>query len=118
MSCDNYAGKKTLARGIRNLVKGRGLVRLGDQFRATNVFRYVEVNRADYSAATLCRVLGVFSSGYYAWRNRDPSTREATDAALTARIESIHACLLRSAHTGRTRQYAQTQSLKLSTEAW
>ncbi len=99
-------------------ILSKAVVRSGDQFRATNVFRFVQVERANYSAATLCRMLGVFPRGYYAWHNRGPSAREATDGALTARTESIHACLLRSAHTGRTRQYAQTQSLKLSTEAW
>ncbi|EAR23283.1 putative transposase [Nitrococcus mobilis Nb-231] len=38
----------------------------------------------------MCRVLDVSPSGYYAWRNRTPSVRSATDAALTERIEAIH----------------------------
>jgi len=39
----------------------------------------------------MCRVLGVSTSGYYAWRRRCPSARAADDAALTERIKSIHA---------------------------
>jgi putative transposase len=38
----------------------------------------------------MCRVLGVSPSGYYAWRRRRPSPREATDATLSARIRSVH----------------------------
>lgn len=49
------------------------------------------MNQAVYPIATLCRVLGVSPSGYHAWRHRQCSARSAADAALTARIEAIHA---------------------------
>ena len=39
----------------------------------------------------MCRVLGVSTSGYYAWRGRGPSERASTDAALMERIRTIHA---------------------------
>jgi putative transposase len=38
----------------------------------------------------MCRVLAVSASGYYAWRQRAPSDRARVDAALTARIRTIH----------------------------
>lgn len=38
----------------------------------------------------MARVLGVSPSGYYAWRHRPPSARAQQDAALTARIQTIH----------------------------
>ena len=41
--------------------------------------------------ATLCRVLGVSSSGYYAWSKRSPSRRARDDAVLIERIGAIHA---------------------------
>lgn len=47
--------------------------------------------QAEHSVATMCRVLGVSTSGYYAWRHRRPSARAADDAALTERIKAIHA---------------------------
>ena len=47
--------------------------------------------RALYPVTTLCRVLGVSSSGYYAWRKRPPSVRSQADARLQAHIEAIHA---------------------------
>ena len=43
-----------------------------------------------YTVATMCRVLAVSASGYYAWRQRPPSARARADAELTARISAIH----------------------------
>ena len=43
-----------------------------------------------YRTATMCRVLGVSSSGYYAWRRRAPCARSCADRALTKRIQAIH----------------------------
>ena len=39
----------------------------------------------------MCRVLGISSSGYYAWRTRLPSRRTRSDAALTKTVRTIHA---------------------------
>ena len=56
----------------------------------------------------MCRVLGVSPSGYYAWRNRPPSARALTDAALKARICGIHK---RSRGTyGRPRVHAELKA--------
>ncbi len=38
----------------------------------------------------MCRVLGVSTSGYYAWGGREPSKRAGEDAVLRKRIEAIH----------------------------
>ena len=48
-------------------------------------------HQADYPIATMCRLLGVSSSGYHAWAKRRPSRRSVTDAALTAEIRAAHA---------------------------
>jgi len=40
---------------------------------------------------TMCRVLGVSSCGYYAWRTRPLSGRAEADPALLTRIRNIHA---------------------------
>lgn len=47
--------------------------------------------RAEHRVATMCRVLGVSASGYYAWHQRPPSARARRDAALTEQIRAIHA---------------------------
>ena len=43
-----------------------------------------------HGVATMCRVLGVSTSGYYAWRTRARSERARTDAELSLRIQAIH----------------------------
>jgi putative transposase len=43
-----------------------------------------------HSLATMCRVLGVSASGYYAHSKRPPSARARADAELSALIGKIH----------------------------
>jgi putative transposase len=43
-----------------------------------------------YPIATMCRVLEVSASGYYAWCKRAPSARVRRDAQLKQRIREIH----------------------------
>ena len=43
-----------------------------------------------YAVATMCRVLGVSPSGFYAWRQRPPAARARRDAELSQRIGRIH----------------------------
>jgi len=54
------------------------------------VFQFVEREKAHHPVASMCRLLGVSTSGYYAWRSRPPSRRTRADAALTHRIVFIH----------------------------
>jgi len=50
----------------------------------------VRANEASYPVATMCRVLGVSPSGFYAWLKRPPSTREVANELLLDRIREIH----------------------------
>jgi putative transposase len=50
----------------------------------------VTAHRATYRLATLCRVLGVSPSGYYAWRQRPLSAHTRADITLGAQIQAIH----------------------------
>ena len=51
----------------------------------------MKVNQATYPVARMCRLLGVSTSGYYAWLKRGPSKRSLEDASLTELISEIHA---------------------------
>jgi putative transposase len=51
----------------------------------------VSDHQADYPIGTMCRLLGVSSSGYHAWVKRQPSQRSENDAALIAEIRAAHA---------------------------
>ena len=50
----------------------------------------MRANQAEFRIATMARVLGVSPSGFYAWRQRERSAREASDEALSARVRAIH----------------------------
>jgi putative transposase len=51
----------------------------------------VSDHQAAYPIASMCRLLGVSSSGYYAWMKRQRSRRAEADAALLAEIHAAHA---------------------------
>jgi putative transposase len=50
----------------------------------------VRVHQAEYKVATMCRVLEVSTSGYYAWLKRPASAHADRDAQLSERIVEIH----------------------------
>jgi putative transposase len=50
----------------------------------------VSENQAVYPIATMCRLLGLSTSGYYAWAKRSPSRRAREDAVLLAEIRMAH----------------------------
>lgn len=51
----------------------------------------MKAHQAQYPVTTMCRVLEVSTSGYYAWLKRPPSRRAQKDEALTRQIKRIHA---------------------------
>lgn len=50
----------------------------------------MRAHQAENPVATQCRVLGISTSGYYAWLKRGRSKRSQEDGALLETIESIH----------------------------
>ena len=54
------------------------------------MFRLIHAEKANHHVRTLCRVLGVSVSGYYAWCSRPPSARALRDHDLTGAIRRIH----------------------------
>ncbi len=50
----------------------------------------MSANQADHAVTTMCRVLDVSTSGYYAWRVREPSARAKKDEQLRAKIRCFH----------------------------
>ena len=50
----------------------------------------MKAHQAAHAIATLCRVLDVSPSGYYAWRSRGPSARAQHDTALQTHVRQIH----------------------------
>jgi putative transposase len=54
-------------------------------------FRFIAAEQATSSVVRLCRILGVSTSGFYAWQRRQPSQRARMDAELIEHIRDIHA---------------------------
>lgn len=68
----------------------------------------MRANQAEYPVRTMCRLLGVSPSGYYAWRQRPLSSRDRDDQRLRERIRQVHA---RSHGTyGRPRIHAELRA--------
>ena len=44
----------------------------------------------EHSVSRMCQVLEVGRSGYYAWRNREPSGREKSNQELVEQIQAVH----------------------------
>ena len=53
-------------------------------------FRFVSDHQAAYPTTTMCELLGVSSSGCYAWIKRRPSQRAETDVVLIAEFRVAH----------------------------
>ena len=51
----------------------------------------MEAHRGEFRIGTMCEVLGVSRSGYYAWRRRPRSEREEGNARLLATIRRLYA---------------------------
>jgi putative transposase len=50
----------------------------------------MKANQAAHSVTTMCRVLGVSASGYYAWQQRDLCLRTRQDRQLLEQIRASH----------------------------
>ena len=53
-------------------------------------FVFIDAEKVTYAVRTLCRVLEVSRSGYYAWMRRAPAPRTQAAQHLTATITAIH----------------------------
>ncbi len=65
----------------------------------------MRANQAAFRVRTMCRVLGVSPSDYYAWKNRPPSPRAVDNERLLSRIREIH--VFSRETYGQPRMYAE-----------
>lgn len=54
------------------------------------IFQLIDETRSDFPVETLCDVLGVSKSGFYAWKSRPVSARAQEDAQILAEIRQVH----------------------------
>ena len=53
-------------------------------------YQFIAEHQQEYPIKTLCRVLGVAVSGYYAWRRRAPSRQSQENTVLGERIARMY----------------------------
>ena len=53
-------------------------------------FEFIQAEKGNYPVVTMCRVLLVSSSGFYAWQHRKPSERQRRKESLTIKIKATY----------------------------
>jgi putative transposase len=53
-------------------------------------YAFIQAKKVAYPVAMMCRVLGVSTSGFYAWQKAPESARTKSDAVLARRISATH----------------------------
>ena len=53
-------------------------------------YEFMEEHRETYKVKSMCEVLKVSRSGYYAWKTRQPSRRQKDNEELLERIRKVH----------------------------
>ena len=66
-------------------------------------YRFVAAERAAFPVRTLCRIIGVAVSGFYAWLHRGPGRRREGDRRVGERIGAIFAASRRTGACPRAR---------------
>ncbi len=74
----------------RDPQEGGCVLRQGERAPKMKVRLVRELADDGIAVTVTCRVLGVSTSGFYEWRDRPPSQRDAANAALTETIPEIH----------------------------
>ncbi len=54
------------------------------------LYGFIEAEKANYPVSLMARVLGVARSGYYAWRDREPSSKSLADPEIAEKIRVIY----------------------------
>jgi transposase InsO family protein len=54
------------------------------------IYTFIETEKENHRISRMCKLLRVSKSGFYSWRDREPSARAQADALLAEKILRIH----------------------------
>jgi len=77
-------------------------------------FAFIATKKSEYPVRTLCRVLGVSRSGFYAWATRAPSKHDLDDEALVVRVKATHEKARRVYGSPRVQRQLAREGVKVS----
>lgn len=77
-------------------------------------YRFISQHAQEFPVRLMCRVLKTSPSGYYAWRQREPTLRHSANAELTAQISQIHHASRRCYGSPRVYQELKRQGARCS----
>ena len=77
-------------------------------------YRFMEAHRPMWHLRTMCRVLKVSKSGYFAWRDGREVPRRSADRALMTQIAAIHQRQRRVYGSPRIHQALRQQGIRIS----
>jgi len=66
------------------------VLRQGGEPTPQLIYTFIETHQANYRISRMCRALKVSKSGFYDWRDREPSARARADTMLSEKIARIH----------------------------
>ncbi len=79
-------------------------------------YAWIEEHRHAFGIVRMCELLGVSRSGYCQWRDREPSDRARSNAALDAAVSKLHAVSRRSYGRPRIVEGLRKQGLQVGDE--
>lgn len=77
-------------------------------------FRCIQTHRGQFPLRLMCRVLEVSVSGFYAWRDRGPGSRQLQDRQIAARIRAIYTRSRRTYGSPRIRVSLRNEGIRCS----
>jgi putative transposase len=66
------------------------VLRQGGEPTPQVIYTFIEGQKSNHRISRMCRTLKVSKSGFYGWRDREPSARAQADAILLEKIARIH----------------------------
>ena len=80
-------------------------------------FAFIAAREVAFPVSTMCRVLGITKSGFYAWKKRPKPDRKRRDAQLAATVAAVHQRSRRTYGSPRVQRELKARGVRARQEA-